>query len=93
MEYQQIAEKLGVHPTTLSRWFNGSRSPSKTMMLLIQDELGWSVKDQLDAFNQLRDDGSDLDMFGPRFKEFLRDKHGVEDRLLKDEEQTNAITE
>lgn len=86
MEYQQIAEKLGVHPTTMSRWFNGSRSPSKTMMLLIQDELGWSVQDQLQAFNDLRSDGSDRDMYGPRFKEFLRDKHGVHDRLMDTEE-------
>jgi len=85
MEYQQIAEKLGVHPTTMSRWFSGQRSPSKTMMLLIQDELGWSVADQLDAFNQLRDDDSGRDMYGPRFKEFLRDKHNVEDRLMPSE--------
>ena len=82
MEYQQIAEKLGVHPTTMSRWFNGSRSPSKVMMLLIEAELGWSIADQLQAFNKLRDDGSDRDMYGPRFKEFLRDKHNVHDRLM-----------
>ena len=86
MEYQQIAEKLGVHPTTMSRWFSGQRSPSKTMMLLIEDELGWSVADQLDAFNQLRDDESGRDMYGPRFKEFLRDKHNVHDRLMETEE-------
>lgn len=87
MEYQQIAEKLGVHPTTLSRWFSGLRSPSKTMMLLIKEELGWSVDDQLQAFNELREDGSGRDMYGPRFKEFLRDKHGVEDRLMQIEEK------
>jgi transcriptional regulator with XRE-family HTH domain len=86
MEYQQIAEKLGVHPTTMSRWFSGQRSPSKTMMLLIQDELGWPVADQLDAFNELRDDDPTKDMYGPRFKEFLRDKHGVHDRLMDTEE-------
>lgn len=82
MEYQQIADKLGVHPVTLSKWLNGHRSPSKVSMLVIERELGWPVAEQLDAFNQLREDEPDKDMYGPRFKEFLRDKHNVEDRLM-----------
>lgn len=82
MEYQQIADKLGVHPVTLSKWLNGHRSPSKLSMLLIEETLSWPVADQLKAFNELRDDGSGKDMYGPRFKEFLRDKHNVEDRLM-----------
>lgn len=86
MEYQQIAEKLGVHPVTLSKWLNGHSSPSKLSMLLIRDELGWSIEDQMEAFNTLQPN-SNKDMYGPKFKEFLRDKHNVEDRLMKDEEQ------
>lgn len=82
MEYQQIADKLGVHPVTLSKWLNGHRSPSKVSMLVIERELGWPVAEQLAAFNQLREDEPDKDMYGPRFKEFLRDKHNVEDRLM-----------
>ena len=87
MEYQQIAEKLGVHPVTLSKWLNGHRSPSKLSMLQIQEELGWPVADQLQAFNELRPDDKTKDMYGPRFKEILRDKYNVEDRLLQAEEQ------
>jgi len=82
MEYQQIAEKLGVHPVTLSKWLNGHRSPSKTSMLLIKEKLGWSIEDQMAAYNELREDDPTKDMYGPRFKEFLRDKHNVEDRLM-----------
>lgn len=81
MEYQQIAAKLGVHQVTLSKWLNGHRSPSKVSMLVIERELGWSIADQMAAFNELQDT-SDKDMYGPRFKEFLRDKHNVHDRLL-----------
>ena len=82
MEYQQIAEKLGVHPVTLSKWLNGHSSPSKLSMLQIQAELGWSVADQMEAYNELRPDDSTKDMYGPRFKEFLREKFNVEDRLM-----------
>lgn len=81
MEYQQIAEKLGVHPVTLSKWLNGHSSPSKDSMLLIRDKLGWSIDDQMDAYDTAGP-GAAKDMYGPRFKEFLRDKHGVEDRLM-----------
>lgn len=83
MQYQQIAEKLGVHPITLSKWLNGHGSPGKLSMLKIKEELGWSVEEQMEAFNTLQDGSTTKDMYGPRFKEYLRDHHGVEDRLMQ----------
>ncbi|HJQ66686.1 MAG TPA: helix-turn-helix transcriptional regulator [Gemmatimonadales bacterium] len=81
MEYQQIADKIGVHPVTLSKWLNGHSSPGKLSMLRIQDELGWPVAEQMEAFNTIVEE-TGKDMYGPRFKEFLRDKHNVVDRLM-----------
>lgn len=66
----QIAEKLGVDPVTLSRWLNGHRFPSKDMMLRIELELGWSITEQMEAFNWDCPEGKPGE-FGRQFKVFL----------------------
>lgn len=79
MEYQQIADKLGVHRGTLFHWMSGHRSPGKTSMLKIAEELGWSVADQMDAFNQLtrQPDGTMKDSYGEELRNFLQTKHNA----------------
>lgn len=81
MELQEIATKLGVHRGTLFHWLSGHRSPSKEKMLLIEEELGWPVADQMQAYNTLvggtNSRGKPLDDYGASFRRFLAEKHGV----------------
>lgn len=71
----QIAEKLGVNPITLSRWRSGDRFPSRDMMLRIEDKLGWSVADQMAAYNTSL--GENRGDYGKALKEFLAEKYEV----------------
>jgi transcriptional regulator with XRE-family HTH domain len=81
MELQEIATKLGVHRGTLFHWLSGNRSPSKESMLKIELELGWSVDDQMVAYNTLTGGknprGGPADAYGTKFREFLELNHDV----------------
>lgn len=82
MEYQEIAAKLGVHRVTLFHWMSGNRSPSKENMLIIEAELGWSVADQMAAFNEMQLDPktgkpTGKDSYGPELRSFLETKFGT----------------
>lgn len=82
MEYQEIAQKLGVARGTLFHWMSGHRSPSKESMLKIESELGWPVAEQMAAYNELtvQPDGSKKDSFGAELRAFLETKFGTPER-------------
>lgn len=49
---KEVAEKIGVHPVTLSRWLAGDRYPERSKMLIIQELFGWSVTQQMLAYEK-----------------------------------------
>lgn len=81
MEYQQIAETLGVHRGTLFHWMSGNRSPSKTSMLKIEEKLGWPVDEQMAAFNTLTGEvgpnGKPRDSYGAELRAFLENRYNT----------------
>lgn len=82
MEIQEIAAKLGVHRGTLFHWMSGNRSPSKESMLKVEEELGWSVEDQMKAYNTVivgktNSRGKPIDDYGASLRAFLEKKFGI----------------
>lgn len=79
MEFQQISEKLGVNRATLFHWMSGRRSPSKETMLRIEEELGWPVEQQMNAYNtvikgEVGPTGKPKDDYGAQLRDFLERK-------------------
>jgi len=49
---KEVADKIGVHPVTLSRWLAGDRYPERDKMLIIHELFGWSVTQQMLAYEK-----------------------------------------
>lgn len=48
----EVAEKLGVQHTTVSRWRSGDRVPNRATMLKIADEFDFNVMAQMTSASQ-----------------------------------------
>lgn len=71
LQNRDIAEKLGVHTITLSRWRGGQRVPSRRMMVTISEALGWPLSKQMAAYSQ--------EKYAQEFRSFLDRRFGIPD--------------
>jgi transcriptional regulator with XRE-family HTH domain len=51
MNQTEMAERLDVSVSTVSRLVSGERRPSLDLMIKIRDELGWPLDNQADLLN------------------------------------------
>jgi transcriptional regulator with XRE-family HTH domain len=75
MQNKDIAAELGVHEVTVSRWRIGDRIPDRAGMLHIEAVLGWSVSEQMAAYDQELTSGDRI--YAERFREFLNAYFGI----------------
>lgn len=66
-----IANRLDVQHTTVSRWRSGDRTPSLAQMLKIADEFGWGLEYQATAWK--------FNRYNDAFEEALAEKYGKEE--------------
>lgn len=52
MTNQELATKLGLDQSTVSKYRNGSRTPSFHTMFEIERVLSWSITDQITALTE-----------------------------------------
>lgn len=72
---KDIAELLGVHEVTVSRWRIGDRTPSRARMVEIEKKLGWSVEEQMRAFEQ--ETSTWTLVYAAAFRAFLEEAFGI----------------
>jgi hypothetical protein len=75
MQNKDIAAWLEVHEVTVSRWRIGDRIPDRAGMLRIASELGWSVEDQMKAYDQELTTGTRV--YAEHFRAFLHEKFDI----------------
>lgn len=74
---KDIAAELGVHEVTVSRWRIGDRIPDRSGMLHIAEVLGWSVEEQMKAYDEeLR---TETRVYAKRFRQFLWNAFAIPD--------------
>lgn len=66
-----VAAKLGVQHTTVSRWRSGDRTPSLAQMLKIADEFDWALELQALSWK--------LNVYNEGFEAALATKFGKEE--------------
>jgi transcriptional regulator with XRE-family HTH domain len=70
---RDVADRLGIHPVSLSRLRNGYRKPSVDLINQIHEKLGWSVVAQTKAHQ----DKEDPLRYAREFRQFLEAKYGI----------------
>lgn len=54
MTQRELAERIGTHEDTLSRWINGQRQPSAYALLRISRVLGVSMEELMAGVDEKR---------------------------------------
>lgn len=72
---EDVAEKLDIHPVSLSRLRSGDRKPSMEMISKIEKMLSWDVEVQFRLLN----DPKKPNLWAAEFRQQLKEKYGIPD--------------
>lgn len=79
LQSKEIAERLGIHPVTLSRLRGGSREPSRALMVKINEVMEWSLNTQMRAYA----DGT----YAEKLRAVMFKRFGVPDMTTQEDEE------